>query len=821
MESANVPPPEVSLLQDSPEEAELNHIVKWIITLLSVFQTRFFLTNRALNWLLRFLGVLLGYLGRYSPKITELSTRLPRGMHQYNKSLSNIVQGGTFERRAVCSACASIYNFEECIRKVGSRTYINRCTYKPFKKACNEKLMKEVMSSSGHRKFYPHAIFCFASLITSLQALVLRTGFMEQCESTRKAFSTTGLSDVYDGTLWKDFLTVDQSAFLSGQNNYGLLLNVDWLQPYEHVQYSLGVMYLVILNLPRAIRFKRENVILFGVIPGPREPSLTMNTYLSPLVSDLLQLWSGVELKQPGTDVTAMFRCALLGVACDLPAARKVCGFLSFSANLGCSRCFERFSHGFGRNCYDNFNRESWGMRDNDRHRSDVERVLQCTTKTQREKKEAELGCRFSSLLDLPYFRPIEMLLIDPVHNLLLGTAKHFAHDIWIGRNILDTSQISNIETRLRNLTVPVGLGRIPVSINVGCFLTADQWKNWTIYFSVYCLKDLLPPPQLECWRHFVLACRRICQFSVTEEDITIADGLLLRFCKCSVQVYGSGAIRPNMHMHCHMASCIREFGPAHSFWLFPFERYNGILEGQPTNNRSIELQLMHRFQRDNMHLHLHHEAKLWPNADHFLDALPETPYDISTQMSFDVSVLPGPNSVVGSLSPECLSYLCKLYSILYPAYATQFSCGKIAIPSTFRKYSSITWHGKKLTSTLCKSAKNPFVFVVPPFPFEGQIVSAFQRKERLAEIDFFLVHSVLFPNTQEPEKHLLACTKWPKFHPNFSYFGKPVEVWCTKTYEQLYVNRFVLASSIATRVIIGVEKLSGERVRIAIPLVE
>ena len=60
--------------------------------------------------------------------------------------------------------------------------------------------------------------------------------------------------------------------------------------------------------------------------------------------------------------------------------------------------------------------------------------------------------------------------------------------------------------------------------------------------------------------------------------------------------------------MHCHLASCIKEFGPMHSFWLFPFERYNDILESQPTNNRSIELQLMRRFQTDNLYLHLHRD---------------------------------------------------------------------------------------------------------------------------------------------------------------------------------------------------------------------
>ena len=47
IEDASIPPPDV---QDSPENGELSIIVRWIVTLLSIFQTRFFLTNRALNW---------------------------------------------------------------------------------------------------------------------------------------------------------------------------------------------------------------------------------------------------------------------------------------------------------------------------------------------------------------------------------------------------------------------------------------------------------------------------------------------------------------------------------------------------------------------------------------------------------------------------------------------------------------------------------------------------------------------------------------------------------------------------------------------------
>ena len=73
------------------------------------------------------------------------------------------------------------------------------------------------------------------------------------------------------------------------------MLNIDWFQPYDHFTYSLGVVYLVIINLPHAQRYKRQNVILVGVIPGPSQPPLSINSYLSPLVKELLQLWNRVN----------------------------------------------------------------------------------------------------------------------------------------------------------------------------------------------------------------------------------------------------------------------------------------------------------------------------------------------------------------------------------------------------------------------------------------------------------------------------------------------------------------------------------------------
>lgn len=57
-----------------------------------------------------------------------------------------------------------------------------------------------------------------------------------------------------------------------------------------------------------------------------------------------------------------------------------------------------------------------------------------------------------------------------------------------------------------------------------------------------------------------------------------------------------------NMHLHAHLQRCVLDFGPVYSFWLFSFERENGILGSFPTNKRCIEKQLMRKFEKS-MHV--------------------------------------------------------------------------------------------------------------------------------------------------------------------------------------------------------------------------
>ena len=117
---------------------------------------------------------------------------------------------------------------------------------------------------------------------------------------------------------------------------------------------------------------------------------------------------------------------ALLLVACDVPAARKLCGFLGHGAKRGCSKCQKEFisrEHFGDKMNFGGF--EHRLHRTNEEHRSQAQEILMEDTYQGRENKEVKYGTRYSELMQLDYFDCIRYTIIDPMHNLFLGTAKH------------------------------------------------------------------------------------------------------------------------------------------------------------------------------------------------------------------------------------------------------------------------------------------------------------------------------------------------------------------------------------------------------------
>ena len=66
-------------------------------------------------------------------------------------------------------------------------------------------------------------------------------------------------------------------------------LNLDWFNPCNHIQHSIDVLYLTILNLPCHLRFHEENIFV-DIIPDPEPDVNEIHQYIEPLVDEFLQL---------------------------------------------------------------------------------------------------------------------------------------------------------------------------------------------------------------------------------------------------------------------------------------------------------------------------------------------------------------------------------------------------------------------------------------------------------------------------------------------------------------------------------------------------
>ena len=405
-----------------------------------------------------------------------------------------------FVKYVVCPSCSSLYDPGDCSQWIQGNIVAKCCTHKAFKKGKGAKergakLAKKVVLSDGKACFYPFKVYCFNSVINQLEAMLKRPNFAQKCEHWRERNVTDGIySDVYDGQVWKDFMTYNGKDFLKLPRSLGFALNVDWFQPYtRRSDVSLGVIYLVLLNLPREERFKWENVILVGVIPDMETMPKSINLFLKPLVDKMKVRWKGIRLHSSFSSIPLIYRGAILLAASDIPAARRLCGFKGHSAERGCSKCFKCFPGTVKtRRDFSGFDREHWPRRCNGLHRRYAEMVRKAVNKTTHEKLATRYGCYFSVLLDLEYFDAVRFTVIDPMHNLYLGTAKGM-FELWLERDLITKARLKIIEERISKLDVGTGVGRLPKKIasNHGRY-KASQWKNWTIIYATYALHELL-----------------------------------------------------------------------------------------------------------------------------------------------------------------------------------------------------------------------------------------------------------------------------------------------------------------------------------------
>ena len=79
-----------------------------------------------------------------------------------------------------------------------------------------------------------------------------------------------------------------------------------------------------------------------GIIPGPREPTLTeLNHYLKPVIDDFVTSWTeGIRYSRTALHPSGRtVRCAIIAAVMDLLAARKAAQLSPVTSHFYCSVC--------------------------------------------------------------------------------------------------------------------------------------------------------------------------------------------------------------------------------------------------------------------------------------------------------------------------------------------------------------------------------------------------------------------------------------------------------------------------------------------------
>jgi hypothetical protein len=562
----------------------------WILLWIFKYQSRFRLSEVAIDSLIKFFKTVLSDADKLRFR------NFPTSSYTAKKLLGIVNKEKSY---AVCPNCNTLYKVSEILprnsQNVPDREF--KCVHVEFpnhpkhnqRQACGAELTNKIPVVAGYVR-RPKMLFPVPSLKTQIISMYQRPGFEELLRKwTNRANVPDLYADIYDGEVWKTFpssLENPDTRFFTNEtadSNLGIMINLDWFQPFDSSVYSSGVIYGVICNLPREVRFKRENMLYLGLLPGPNEVKLhKINHYLSPIVDELLEFWDGFNLPQSNLyPAGKRIRIAVICCTNDIPAARKLCGHIS--ALVSCHRCYKTANISGKKFNYGGFDdmTEWYVQKDPDEHRQNAELWRLCKSKRERKQHVSETHVRWSELLRLPYFNPIRFLVVDPMHNLFLGIAHWIVKRLWVDCGKLTKSHLKLMEMRAKKIQIPADLGRIPYKIATGeGFLgyTADQWKSFIMIYAIPIMWDLLDEADRKILANFVRACTLLICRIIDNNALNEAHHRLYQVARLIEEHYGQEKITPNIHLSLHIAECCKDYGPLYSFWCYSFERMNGVL---------------------------------------------------------------------------------------------------------------------------------------------------------------------------------------------------------------------------------------------------
>jgi hypothetical protein len=225
----------------------------WILLWIMKFRMRFNIPETATESLIKFTNLLLREIG--GPTFENFPDTLYR-----TRKILNLED--RFHRFVACTKCHKLYNKQEVEEfHQDENIAIMKCQHIEYPNSSRCQMCQNPLSHQirllNKVSIQSEMIYPFSTIRQQLAMLYLQPGFEKSLRHwANRSHSDDIITDIYDGQIWKTFKeTSDDNSpnfFRSevADSNIGLMLNVDWFQPYEGTIHSTGVIYAAICNLP-------------------------------------------------------------------------------------------------------------------------------------------------------------------------------------------------------------------------------------------------------------------------------------------------------------------------------------------------------------------------------------------------------------------------------------------------------------------------------------------------------------------------------------------------------------------------------------------
>ncbi|XP_033725139.1 LOW QUALITY PROTEIN: uncharacterized protein LOC117315101 [Pecten maximus] len=374
----------------------------------------------------------------------------------------------------------------------------------------------------------------------------------------------------------------EPGGFLDQTSNLTLSLFIDGIPLFTSSAVSLWPVYLLINEIPPKERFRKKNMLPWGVWQGTGKPK--MNMFLRPLVMDLLNMYTnGVtfHIVSHELEVTEIkTKAMLIIVTMDLQARAHVCAMTQHTGLNGCLYCMEpgEVVPSGKAHC------RAYPSRDQPPViRTDE--VARASAVVARETSSRTQGfLRESVLWYLPYFSLTTNVGIDYKHGILLGVTKRML-SFWFNSKYSSKpyfigSKVTDIDKILRNIKPPYMIHRLPRTLsNNYHHWKASELRNWLLFYSLPCLNGHLPQIYNTHFSCLVEGTYLLLTEGISSDDLTRADALLRTFVSNIQRLYGKECMSLNVHNLTHLMPFVKLWGPLWVWSCFPYESFNGEIK--------------------------------------------------------------------------------------------------------------------------------------------------------------------------------------------------------------------------------------------------